>query len=176
MLKNKKNGVTLIEFMVALVITGVLLGITAMILSGGRNTWRIGEASLEVQQNLRQAMAWINEEVCQTGIFKIEGSLPADGFQYPTIVFQKVLNVNNGFIEWDPDSIQYYLGGQGGKQLIRLTDSGEEKVLADNVVNFQAKRKPGSPEIVEFRIEIQKMTIENNMLQTSLDFKVKMRN
>lgn len=67
---RKKGGLTLIEMMVALAIfLFISVGIYA-VFSTGQTTWFNTEASIELQQNLRMALAKVTRELQESGFDK----------------------------------------------------------------------------------------------------------
>lgn len=175
MANNKMHAFSLIELMIALLISSLIIASMLAVSITGERIWQIGDANIELQQDLRKGEDWIIEELRQGGVSTIS-DVPADGLWYNnSITFEIPANVINGAIVWQDDSIQYFLGGLGGKQLIRVVGS-MQRVLANNIVSFQARRQASTPSIVEIVIRSEKKSTKGDVLQANSNFKVKLRN
>lgn len=171
---KKDLGLTLVEIIITLFILLLLIGAILTVLTTGRISWQIGDVRIELQQELRKGMDWITEELRQGGSSTIS-DVPADGSWYDTITFRKPEGVIDGNIVWEDEEIQYLLGGLNGRQLLRKVGD-EERVLANNILSFQVRRKPLTPDIVEIALQSEKRTIRGHLIELDLNFQLKLRN
>ncbi|MBU3912429.1 MAG: prepilin-type N-terminal cleavage/methylation domain-containing protein [Candidatus Omnitrophica bacterium] len=174
MSEKKDFGFTLVEMMVTVFIFLLLIGALFTVLATGSTSWQIGDVRIELQQELRKGMDWIGGELRQGGTFTIE-DVPADGSWYDKITFRKPQDVIDGNVVWENEEIQYLLGGSNDRQLLRKVDD-EERILANNIISFQVRRQPTSPEIVEITLQADKRTVKGHIIELDLNFQIKLRN
>ncbi|MCQ9208038.1 MAG: prepilin-type N-terminal cleavage/methylation domain-containing protein [Omnitrophica bacterium] len=173
-MNKKSSGFTLIEILIAALISLILLAALFLIFFTGNSSWQMGNVRIELQQDLRRAMDWTSDELRQSGSSVISG-VPSDGTPYNTITFRIPTGVTGTTISWDPTQIQYSLGGPGGRQLLR-TYALDQRVLANNITSFEIRRQPLTSAILEVALEAEKSTPKGILIQLKLDFEVKLRN
>lgn len=66
---NKQNGLTLVELMVAMIISLLLIGGTISIFISNKQTYRVNEASSRVQENSRFSFDFLTNDVRMAGFF-----------------------------------------------------------------------------------------------------------
>lgn len=90
-LLKKENGLTLIELMVALIISGILIAGLYRTLIGQQKTYTIQEQVVDMQQNVRVAINRMMAEIRMAGFGNVSMVLPVT---FPTGTFNNVLNLN----------------------------------------------------------------------------------
>lgn len=163
-----------LEMMVSVAIFTVIMASIFTVIYTGRLYWRVGTSQVDVQQEARKAMAFMAKELRQTraGTGRVAGgpavaileNLPADDNTHASVTFRipqdtngdgNVLNTDGQVVEWS-DRITYSLVGT---QIIRSTDTGPNKVLANSInsVNgLQFTRSSGAPSLIRIRISASK--------------------
>ncbi|MEK6732521.1 MAG: prepilin-type N-terminal cleavage/methylation domain-containing protein [Candidatus Omnitrophota bacterium] len=175
MIKNNK-GFTLIEIMVVVFLFSIIFAAIFSVLGTGRNSMSVGESQIGVQQACRNGLDAMMKELRQADVSTIIG-VPANGVNYNSITFQIPTTVGAAGITWS-SNIQYALGGLNGTQLIR-TQSGSQKVLANNIAAVSFNRLAASQTVLNISITAQKNTFpgftarQSNVTLTS---QVKLRN
>lgn len=138
----------------------------------GRIYWRVGTSQLDIQQQARQALAFMEKELRQSrpGTGRVHGeivpiipNLPADDrLDHYQVTFHipfdsngdgTVLSSGTGIVEivdWS-NPITYYLDN---KKIIRSlsTDGTSTRVLANNINSLQFIRQSSAPEIIDIII------------------------
>lgn len=173
-MRTKDSSFTLFEVVIVMAILSVLSGAFASTVIAGKRSWNTAEAHIQLQQELRKAMNEMVEDLCQGGISTIYGVYP-DGSWYNTIIFRKPKDVIGGILVWENDSVQYSLGGQNMKQLMR-TSGAEQRVVANNIISFQMRRNPVTPSIVEIALQGNKQTVEGDLITARSNCQVELRN
>ena len=179
---KKDSGFSLVEIMIAALIFSLLIGVLFTVLTIGKTSFQVGDARIELQQDLRRGMDLITEELPQSGSSQLwtiisgaEVAFPTDGSPHNTIIFKIPAGVTNGNIVWQTDKIQYFLGGN--KQLRRKVGSVlDPKPLANNIISLEFSRQSSTSNIVEIALQSEKETAKGNIINLDLDFKVKLRN
>lgn len=174
MAKSSNRGFSFIELSVVAALSLFLVGAAITISLAGKKSFEIGDASITLQQELRKAEDWIVDELHQGGQGTVS-TVPANGVWYNQITFRIPAAVSEGRIVWANTPIQYFLGGSGGKQLVRSAQDGLT-ILANDISSFQVRRQTDAPFIVEFVLAAQKQTIIGDTINADLNFSVKMRN
>jgi type IV pilus assembly protein PilW len=90
-LLKKENGLTLIELLVAFVISGVLVAGLYRTLMGQQKTYTIQEQVVDMQQNVRVAINRMMTEIRMAGFGNVSMVLPVT---FTTGTFNNVLNLN----------------------------------------------------------------------------------
>jgi prepilin-type N-terminal cleavage/methylation domain-containing protein len=91
---KKDLGFTLVEIIITVLIFSLLIGVLFTVLTTGKASFQIGDARIELQQDLRRGMDSITEELPQSGAsyrpqYPMESiSVPANGTKYSTITFR----------------------------------------------------------------------------------------
>ena len=140
------------------------------------SSWLVNKDKTELQQELRKAMEWMKYDMRQAGDISID--VDADGvWQEASISYFKPQGVSNGVIDWgttNPGPVQFFLDGDT-EDFCRLYD-GNKKLIARNITHVQFRRLDTSSDILEVELTGQKTTIKGNVIDDSLDFKIKLRN
>jgi len=174
MLNQNKTGFSLTELMITLVIFTFLIAALYAVLTTGKASWQIGNAAIDVQQELRHSIDWIAEELRQSGSLAIS-NVPTDGNWRNTISFRLPAGISNGNLVWATQQIQYSLGGLDGRQLLR-TSAGQQRVLANNIISFQIRRQAARRNIVEIALQAEKINALGSIVSTDLSFQIILRN
>jgi prepilin-type N-terminal cleavage/methylation domain-containing protein len=154
MIKNTK-GFTLLEIMIVVFLFSVISTAIFSVLASGKNSLSAGESQVGVQQACRNGLDSMIKELRQASVSTITG-VPADGTNYSSITLQIPTAIGATGITWS-SSIQYALGGLNGAQLLR-TQSGSQRVLANNVSALSFNRSVANPSVVNISITAQKNT------------------
>lgn len=170
---KRVKALTLTEVVITIFIFLIICSVIFAILASGKNAWQVAEARIALQQELRKSIDVFVKELRQAGSSAIIG-VPADDNWYDVIIFRMPEDVIGGSVAWG-SQIQYSLGGLNGKQLLRDQD-GEQKVIANNIILFQVRRKAANPNIVEVVLRSDKTTIRGTLIEADLDISVKIRN
>lgn len=85
----KKNSFTFVEVLIVAVLFVILTGGIFTVLSIGRNSWQQTDVAIELQQDLRQAMARVGKELRESGF---------DSLGNPKITISDNTGVNNSDI------------------------------------------------------------------------------
>ncbi len=176
-----RQGLTLVEALVTVIIFSFILGICYMILISGSDSWETNSVRVELQQELRKAMDWITQDLRQAGSASIV-NVPANGSAYTSITFRKAAGVSGGSITWDSSTTQYSLGGTGGTQLLRQVGSQTAAVIAQNIQSLQFSRQASSSNVVNVSLQAEKATLRGKTLtgkapiQASMSLKIYLRN
>ncbi|MDO8602712.1 MAG: prepilin-type N-terminal cleavage/methylation domain-containing protein [Candidatus Omnitrophota bacterium] len=175
MIKNHK-GFTLLEIMMVAFLFSIISAAIFSVLSTGRNSLSAGESQIGVQQACRNGLDSMIKELRQAGVSTITG-VPANGTNYSAITFQIPTAIDAAGITWS-SGVQYALGGLNGAQLLR-TQSGIQKVLANNISALSFNRSAANPNVVNINITAQKNTFPGFTAQQTaitLVSQVKLRN
>jgi len=173
-MKRFKNsfGMSFLEMMVSIAIFTVIMSSIFTVIYTGRLYWRVGSSQIDAQQQARQAISYMAKELRQTraGTGRVGGgaavaileNLPTDDNPYTSVTFRipqdttgdgNVLDSNGWIVEWS-DKITYSLNGT---QLIRSTDTGSSKVLANNITTLQFTRSSVAPLLIKIRVVSNKV-------------------
>ena len=175
MTKNNK-GFTLIEIMVVAFLFSIIFAAIFSALGIGRNSLSVGESQIGTQQACRNGLDAMMKELRQTSVSTIP-DVPANGVNCSSITFQTPTAVAATGITWS-SNIQYALGGLNGAQLIR-TQSGNQKVLANNIAAVSFNRLAVNPNVLNISVTAQKNTFPGFTARQSnatLTSQVKLRN
>lgn len=151
----EKAGLTLIEIIVVIFLFSIISAAIFSVLATGRNSLTSGESQIGVQQACRNGLDAMVKELRQAGVSTITG-VPANSANYSSIMFQIPAAIAETGITWS-GNIQYTLGGLNGSQLIR-TQSGSQRVLANNISALSFNRASANPNVVNISITAQKNT------------------
>jgi len=175
MIKNRK-GFTLIEIAIVVFLFSTIFAALFSVLASAKNSLNAGESQVGVQQACRNGLDAMIKELRQAGVSTIP-NVPADGINYNTITFQIPAVISATGITWS-NSINYALGGLNGRQLVRL-ESGNQKVMANNISALSFNRSAANPNVVNISITAQKNTFPGFTARQSaitLVSQVKLRN
>jgi hypothetical protein len=165
---------TFVETMVVTLLFTIIFGTCLVIFNTGSHMYHASNGKIELQQELREAMLWMQEDLIQTGTSKISG-VPADGSTYSTITIYTPSGVSNGAIQWSTTAIQFLLGGTDGTDLLRRV-SGVDKIIGRNITTVTFQRQVATPNIVIISMVAQKRDDQGRTLNDTLSFRVKVRN
>lgn len=188
-----RKGFTLTEVLVTLMIFSFLISAIASVLFVGNSIWQSNSVEVELQQDLRQAMLWMRNDMQQTGAASLDASIPInvepdpvtypdpnddpayDWTTYTSISFQKVIGVDERSPDWSPDTTWFTLYND----LERTVGAGNPQLIAENISQLQARRLYDSSDVVEIALEAQKSTlsgVQGRTITLTLDFKIQLRN
>ncbi len=172
----EKAGFTLLEILVVIFLFSIISAAIFSVLATGRNSLSAGESQIGVQQACRNGLDSMIKELRQASVSTITG-VPADGTNYNSITLQIPTAIGAAGITWS-SSIQYALGGLNGAQLLR-TQSGSQRVLANNISALSFNRSAANPNVINISITAQKNTFPGFTARQStinLVSQVKLRN
>ncbi len=175
MIKNNR-GLTLLEIIIVVFLFSIISAAIFSVLATGRNSLSAGESQIGVQQACRNGLDSMIKELRQAGDSTITG-VPANGTNYSSITFQIPTAIAATGITWS-SNIQYALGGLNNAQLLR-TQSGSQRVLANNISVLSFNRSAANPNVVNINITAQKNTFPGFTARQStitLVSQVKLRN
>jgi Tfp pilus assembly protein PilW len=178
-----RQGMTLVEALMTVLIAAVILAATSMVLIAGSASWQVNSTKVELQQGLRRAMEWMAQDLRAAGnsVSSIT-NVPADGTWYNTINFKTATGVSSaGAIVWSTDTIQYVLGGTGNSELRRnIINSGGSTVsyrrTARNMTALRIRRQGASADLVEVSLSCSKRATSGQQVTMSTSFTVHLRN
>ncbi len=158
---KKKNGLTLIEMMIVLVIFVLIGEAIAYILSSGEGAWYMSDAKIVATQEGRRAMSAVIREIRQSAPAEIT-NCPADGQWYlAQINFAipvdldgdgDVLDASEN-IEWS--AVSYSTTAQ---LQIQRQSGGTNSILCNNLLNVYFRRQAATPDVLEVALWTQKWT------------------
>ncbi len=154
MIKNNR-GFTLIEIIIVVFLFSIVSAALFSVLASAKNSLNAGESQVGVQQACRNGLDAMIKELRQAGVSTIT-NVPANGTNYNTITFQIPTVISAAGITWS-SNVNYALGGLNGRQLLRL-ESGNQKVLANNISALSFNRSATNPNVVNINITAQKNT------------------
>jgi Tfp pilus assembly protein PilV len=155
MIFKKNKGLTLIEIIIAVLLSSIILGAVFSVLSVARTLWKTGCSQLNVQQEGRKGIFLMMKELRQAESAAISG-VPPDGTNYNSITFHIPDSISETGIIWS-GNIQYSLGGLNNTQLLR-SQSGTQRVLANNISAVNFSRDAAAPDIVTISVTARKYT------------------
>jgi len=190
---QSRKGFTFPEVLVTLLIFTFIAAAINSTLLAGNASWQTNSVEVELQQNLRQAMQWMKNDLQQTGQSAIV-DVPANGSWYTSINFQKAIGVKNAVTKWDEDNnvppndifTQFILGGANSNQLLKNVvidddddDTNTTRVIAQNIQSLQFQRVSTDLDIINIALQAQKKTLagaQGRTITLTLDFKIRLRN
>lgn len=173
--KRYSRGMTFPEVMVVVFVFALLMGGFLAVLTTGFESWRANSLKNEQQNELRKAVTWIEHDLLESGGAVVD--IPANGTWYTTISFKKAVGVTNGSIDWSTNNISYGLSGTNPILLQRVSGA-VTRIVALNIDLLQFRRQSATPDVVEVNLRAKNSNLLNKWanLQTTLSFKVQMRN
>lgn len=169
-----KNGTSLMEALVTVLIFVMIIGGVYASASVGESSWQTNSTKMELQQDLRKAMSWMKYELRQAGPSSIV-DVPSDGVSQSDITFKIPSTVSGGSIVWETDTIRFLLGGAQNNQLQKIK-GGTTSILANDISTLSFTRYPAAPNVLEVSMLAQKETIKGIMISSNLNFKLQLRN
>ena len=168
----KRDGYTLNEVLVSVLILGVVLGGLFITLSTGEFSSSVNSAKLEVQAETRRLMDWIVKDVRQTSSSQIANNAPSNSH----IKFKVCLGHDGNNIIWSSDFIEYTYDSS----LNRLTRTDYGSGMSWNFDNVIAAPFDTSELITDSKlivtITVQKQPARMPALTSTLISKIKIRN
>ena len=122
------RGFTLVEILVSLLILSVVLAGIFAVLNVGQMNWNSSMSSLDLQQQVRQAMDGMSKEIRQSSFSNITIN-PDQG----AINFTVPIDITTNPITYS-STINYYLNDNS--QIVREHPSGTTKILANDISNL----------------------------------------
>lgn len=201
-----REGFSLVEVLVTCVIFSFLAAAINATIVIGNSSWAVNSVEVELQQDLRQAMERIRNDLQQTGAVSLDASVlitttepdsgtyhsspdcylltspspacdPAyDWTTYSTFNFQTVAGTASRLISWDSNSTQFDLSGT---DLTRTYGAGSAVAVAENIQSVQMRRLYNSTKIVEVRLTAQKNTLtgaQGRTISSTVNFQIQLRN
>jgi len=171
------KGLTLIEILVATVISTILIFAVFQVMEVGRSSWLRGDVVVELRQEIIKTFMRMESELKETRPAQISLGSGTSG---SSLTF-KIPQDNNGDgtildasgnIEWS-GNITYALNG--ANQITR-TASGLTSILANNVVSLQFTRPTSPVNILQIDITVRKTSVLGTQLQDTGQIMIKMRN
>jgi len=157
--KKNKNGFTIIELMVVVVILSIIiLGLVA-IFSGGMRSWVSGESQLEAQRNARQAIDRMVRELrhAKSIVSCIDHSVE---------VYIPPLDGSAGY------QVKYSWSGVPHDPIIREIVSGGTNILIDNVLDLKFNNPKSSRiNIVWLKIDVDHDEAADITLNTAINLR-----
>jgi len=171
------KGLTLIEILVATVISTILIFAVFQVMEVGRSSWFRADVVVELRQEIIKTFMRMESELKETRPAQISLGSGTSG---SSLTF-KIPQDNNGDgtildasgnIEWS-GNITYALNG--ANQITR-TASGLTSILANNVVSLQFTRPTSPVNILQIDITVRKTSVLGTQLQDTGQIMIKMRN
>lgn len=181
-----REGFTLVELIIAMVIFILILGILFALLSVGQVSWESASSKMTVTQELRRGIEDMTKELTQARISTI--SLSAGGSSN-SISFQTVqdldgdglISFSNGELEGlraaDP-YVTYsltYDASLGWNQLTRTVGSSSS-VSGNYLTALQFVRSSSTPNVINISVSGEKKSLFGHLLSDSLNGRVILRN
>ena len=125
---NRRGAFTIVELLMALVITGILLVAVAVAFNASVINYRENENIFKATNTARQALTRITTHI-RTGL--------VDPNNMGNQNICRVLNADNSEVTY-----QYYDSGPKNGQLYLATDAGQEYLLCDNITSMSFVKNP----------------------------------
>jgi type II secretory pathway component PulJ len=149
------GGVQLAELLVALALTGTVMGATYAALDQGQRAYAIGAARVETQQNARIALARLAAEIRGAGAGGTEARFPAIIVAEPQrIVFQRDLN-GDGVAADAGETVTWRLAGT----VLRRDAGGGAQPIINGVRDLRFVYRDGAGAETIARREIRSVEI-----------------
>ncbi|MBP7217131.1 MAG: prepilin-type N-terminal cleavage/methylation domain-containing protein [Candidatus Omnitrophica bacterium] len=173
----KTRGFTIIELVISSAILLMLIIAALATIDVSRTSLFIGDASVELRQEIIKAFTRMEKELKETRPAQISLTAGMSGstlaFRVPTDKdLDGTILDSQGSIEWS-DSIVYALNE--AHQLTR-TAAGKTHVLANNIRSVQFNRPAATSNLLEIDIVAEKTTPSQNVMRDSGEIMLKMRN
>lgn len=139
-----EQGLTLIELLIAMAISGLMLGTMMNLFITQRKTYAVQEQITEAIQNARTAMAMVAREVRMAGYNPTRAAFA--GIVYSATQLQLQADYTGDGDVSDPDETVLYTYESSSQQLVRTT-GGDPHVVANSVqsVTFTYRDGTGTP-------------------------------
>jgi type IV pilus assembly protein PilW len=148
--QNKERGFTLVELLIAMAITGIILGAVVSTFIIQRKSYALQEQITEMLQNARAAMETMTREIRMAGYHTIGAAF--DGITYNAAQLQIRADLNSDGDTNDTDENIIYSHDAANLQIIR--NAGADQPLADRIQNFTFNYldKDGNPTTISANI------------------------
>lgn len=194
MKRMKRNGFSLAELLVVVVLFGLISAAMMMVLMSSQRSWGVGTAQAVLTSELRKALDWMSRDLAQsrpgriqrpavpvltevgdwdtTAVFRIPKDLNGDG---------SVLDVNGQIVEWSND-ITFALSGRDNSfSRSEINQPGRQprtllRVLANHVTDVRFRRRRSTPDVVEIEMTASTITEVGQIMSRTLSTRVKVRN
>lgn len=167
---SDQQGFTMVEALITVALFTVLFGACVSILLAGNESWQVNKTKLQLNDEVRKAGSWIENELVQSGQSTIT-NVPADNTWYNTITFKTVTGVSSGSVTWSANTINYALSSN---KLIR-TSGGTTKTIAQNIQTLQFRRLSTATTLIEVSIVGQATTPRGTAVSTTDSIKIYLR-
>jgi len=137
--QNKECGFTLVELLIAMAITGVILGTVASTFITQRKSYALQEQITEMMQNARAAMETMTREIRMAGYptTRVPGGVAFDGVTYNAAQLQIRADLNSDGDTTNTDEDIRYSHDAANLQIIRWENAVDgNQPLVDRIQNF----------------------------------------
>ena len=172
-LVRAKNGFSIVELGVVVLISTILISGMYTILITGNNAWETTRDRTELHQYLRTGLDWMRKDLRQAASSTVSG-VPADGAWHTSITFQIPIGVTSGSVNWS-SNIQYAIGGTGNQQLLR-TVGAQQRVIAQRFSLLRFRRQASTSNVLEIYAQVQKNTPQHGLVSMTRTTQVVIRN
>ena len=177
-MKRRRRGFTLLEVLVTTAISTIVIAGAFMLLRVSNDQLQIIHAKMTLQENLREALFKMAQEVRQTAWHKIEGlgTPGADGiersgtinFKVPVPTPDSASLVDANLTPRWAHNIQYRLDGTR-RQILRtstdlLTNESKEAILASEVTSLEFSRNPLVPGLITITAGAQRTLSSGDLI------------
>jgi len=163
-----KNGFTLLELMVVVLLTSVVMAALFMVLSSGQSTWFEADTQVTVQQELRKALRAMKRDLAMSGAGASKINVSADGSSVQFHISQGA--TADGVVNWSSTPINFSVASG---QLLR-TEGASTAVLANNVGPLSFTRD--SSRMLNITITVSKTTKANRNISVTHEESIYLRN
>lgn len=170
---KRNSGLTLVEAMVTTVIFMFIFGAAFRIMISGSDIYEINNTRTQLQQELRKAKTWMNEDIRQGGSASVVNVF-ADDSWYTSLEYRKAAGVTGGAITWDTDTTVFFLDTVN-RQVKRTTGS-VTKIIANDIEALEFRRMAAAPDIVEVMVEAENTTPKGRVVNETTNFQIQLRN
>jgi type IV pilus assembly protein PilW len=157
--RNQNGGFTIVEVLVAIGITGFLMGCLFTFSIAQRRHYFVEEQIAEMVQNARAAMDMISGEVVMAGYNPED--IVFSGIPYDSTELQIFADLNGNGVLTDSNENITYKYDSSSKRIVRKTNNGSYQPLVENVqlFNFNYLDTQGNPTTVTANIRQIRITI-----------------
>ncbi len=178
-MRRKKNGWTLLEMMIAVVVFTLLGLALTMLYATGTTLIQVSENKLALQQQARLGLDRVLKELrlARPGSMTIGAGGNSVTFQIP-----QSIDPNSGAITWSP-VITYSVGGINNTQLLRA-EGAVTTVICNDINNnagdpnrliITGNQNP-NPNLITIQMGLRRTTLRGHVAQITLTGQVQTRN
>jgi prepilin-type N-terminal cleavage/methylation domain-containing protein len=172
--KNRK-GFTFIEVLISIGIFAALVGGIFSVMEASRRAWFIGDASVELRQEIIKAFICMEPELQKTTPGQISITVGNNDssltFKIPQAINGSIVNAG-GNITWS-GTITYALNATN--RIVR-TNGNSTSVLANNIIGLLFTRPVNTTDILQVDISAQKTSVTRRVISDAGQITVRMRN